>query len=125
MIRLIPFLTSLINPEMVYRIDRAGDTVTFTLLVGATPPANLLTEAFVFADETTAIAALNDFIGEATTLSLEETICCATSGMLGNADVTKGALSNINLGDNDARTEVLAKIVVNAAQKIIVEYEAI
>lgn len=125
MTRFISFLTSLINPALVYRIDRATDTVTFTMIAAGVPMGMLVTQDFVFADEATALSALNNFQADARALNLEETIEATTSGMLANSGITKGSLNNTNLGDIDARTEALAVLVVNAAEKIVAEYESL
>ena len=121
----ITFLTSRINPEMVYKINRVTDTVTFTLLVGAVPPTNLITEDFTFADEATAIAALNDFVAEARTLTIEEAIQSVAEGVLANSEITKGALKNINLGSIDDRIAVLVGAIVSTAEELVAQYETI
>ena len=121
----LTFLTSLINPALIYRIDRVTNTVTFTTVAAGVPMGMLVTQDFVFADEATAIAALDDFVADSRALNLEETIEATASGMLANASITKGSLDNTNLGDIDARTEALAVLVVNAAEKIVAEYETI
>ena len=121
----ITFLTSRINPEMVYRINRVTDTVTFTLLVGAVPPTNLITEDFTFADEATAIAALDDFVAEARTLTIEEAIQSVAEGVLANSELTKGALKNINRGSIDDRIAVLVGAIVSTAEELVAQYETI
>ena len=121
----ITFLTSRINPEMVYRINRVTDTVTFTLLVGAVPPTNLITEDFTFADEATAIAALNDFVAEARTLTIEEAIQSVAEGVLANSEIHKGAPKNINLGSIYELIAVLLGAIVSIAVELVAQYDRI
>ena len=123
--RFIPFLTSLINPAQVYRIDRVTDTVTFTVLVAGLPAGMLQTQDFTFADEATAIAALDDFIADARAYTLEDSIAAVTAGIAANPSLTKGAINNPNLGDIEARVAALATNMVLGAQAVVDEYESV
>ena len=123
MTRFIPFLTSLINPALVYRIDRVTDTVTFTTLVAGLPAGNLQTQDFVFADEATAIAALDDFVAAARTYALEDAIAAVTSGITANESLTRGAINNPNLGDIEDRVAALSANIVLGAQAVVDAYE--
>ena len=119
----ITFLTSRINPEMVYKINRVTDTVTFTLLVGAVPPTILVTEDFTFADEAAAISALDDFVADARALTIEEAIQSVAEGVLGNGEITSGSLKNINLGTVDERIAVLVGAILVTSQELVAQYE--
>ena len=125
MIRFIDFGGSLINPAEVYKIDRVVETVTFTLLVGGLPAGSLQMDDFVFADEATAIAALDDFVADSKALTLEEAICCVTSGVLANSTITVGALKNTNLGEIEARVSVLISAIIDASEELVLQYEAL
>ena len=125
MTRFLTFLTSLINPALIYRIDRVTDTVTFTTVAAGVPMGMLVTQDFVFADEATALSALDDFVADVRAYTLEDSIAAVSAGLLANRDIVRRSLSNTNLGDIDARTIKLAKGVVDAAEKIVAEYESL
>ena len=125
MTKFLDFNGSLINPDEVYKIDRVTDTVTLTLLVGGLPAGSLQMDDFVFADEATAIAALDTFVADSKALTLEEAICCVASGALANESIIRRSVGNRNLGSPEERVTVLVGNVIDVAEELVLQYEAL
>ena len=125
MTKFLDFNGSLINPDQVYKITRVTDTVTFTLRMVGMGSGNIFEEDFVFGSEAEAITALDAFVADSKALTLEEAICCVTTGALANATITANALKNTNLGDINDRVEVMVGGIIDVAEELVLQYEAL
>ena len=120
----IDFDGALINPDLVYRIDRVTDTVTFTLVMVGMGAGSIFSQDFVFGSEAEAITALAYYVEEAANggpISRNELILAVTEGVLANSDITKGfeKTQGISVATRDARTTSfivqLAEVIKAAA----------
>ena len=120
MTQLIEFGTSHYNPDLVYKIERVVETVTFTVLVAGLPAGNLQEEDIVFGSEAEAITEVARFIFEARNnvqISRNELLKHVAGGILANPDLTKGFEKTFGLSDAE-KEDRLASFVERVANAI-------
>ena len=99
----IDFEGSLINPDLVYQIDRVTNTVTFTIVLTGMGAGTIFTTDFVFGSEAAAILALAAYVAEAANggrISRNDLIEAVASGVLANSDLTKGFEKTAGVPEN-------------------------
>ena len=119
MTEFIPFGTAgdLINPALVWRISRVTLTVSFHIVGEGMPAGTALKVDFIFADEATAIAALDAFIVEVDKIALNDLVCCVADGIMSNNDLTKGFEKTLGISISEKRVS-LGRFVVEVAEAI-------
>ena len=128
MTQFVPFGVgnALINPDLIYQIDRVTLTVTFTLAVSGMPAGSLQDEDFVFADEATALAALDTFLAavDKGALALDEIVCCVVDGVLSNSKLYED-ITRVATRQGQPPLDELTRVMLEFSQQIKIAFEAL
>ena len=128
MVQFVPFgLTGkLINPDLIYSIDRVTDTVSFELEVTGLPAGTLFTEDFTFGSVQDAIDALAAFLAaiEKGSLALDEITCCVSEAIISNPKLYED-ITRVADRQGQIPIDELRRVILEFAVAIKADFDAL